>query len=129
MSGLRRPLLRDQLCDFCMVYIGFLLIKLSFNVRSRSILPYRGSGNIFENAGQKDLPRLWSLSNDAGQISLSSFPGPFKQIGYAIQSSLEISKRGHLHLSFASSMILKYHTSHQGVAGLMPGLGLITYHL
>ena len=42
-SGLRRPLLRDRLCNFCMVHIGFPLIKLSFDLRSRSILPYRES--------------------------------------------------------------------------------------
>ena len=46
-----------------MVRIDILLIKLSFDLRSCSILPYGGSGNIFESAGQKDLQRLWSLSN------------------------------------------------------------------
>ena len=60
----------DQLCDFWMVRIRFLLIELSFDLRSRSVLPYRGSGNIFESAGQKNL-RLWSLSKGAGQISLT----------------------------------------------------------
>ena len=41
------------------------LIKLSFDLRSCFILSYRGSKDLFESAGQKDLPRLWSLSNDA----------------------------------------------------------------
>ena len=36
-----------------MVCIGFLLLRLSFNLQSHSILPHRGSGNIFESAGQK----------------------------------------------------------------------------
>ena len=76
---LQWPLLRDQLCDFHMVRVGFLLIKLSSDLRSRFILPCRGSGNIFEYAAQKDLQQIWSLSNSANQISLASFSGPFKQ--------------------------------------------------
>ena len=39
----------------------------------------RGSRNILESAGQKDLQRLWSLSNGAGQILLASFTGTFKK--------------------------------------------------
>ena len=60
--------------------MGFLLMKLSSDLRIRSILPCRGSGNIFESVGQKDLKRLWSLRNGAGQISLASFSGLFKQL-------------------------------------------------
>ena len=72
-SGLPWPLLRDQLCDLCKVHIGFLLTKLSFDLRGRSVLPYKGSGNIFESAGQNDLQRLWFLRNGAGQISPALF--------------------------------------------------------
>ena len=61
-----------------MVCMGFLLVKLLSDLRNRSILPYRGSGNMFESAGQKDLQRLWPFSNGAGQISLAPFSAPFQ---------------------------------------------------
>ena len=95
-SGLRRLLLRDQLCNFSIVRIGFLLIKLSFDLRSRSILPYRGSGNNFESAGQKDLQRFLSLGNGAGRISLPSFFWASQTIGYSIQFPLEIRETNQL---------------------------------
>lgn len=59
---------KDQICDFRMVHIRFLLIKLPFDLQSHSILPYKGSGNISESAGQKDLHQPWSLSHGTGEI-------------------------------------------------------------
>ena len=59
-SGLRRPLLRDQLCDFCTARAGFLFTKLSFDQQNRSVLPYRRSGNFLKVLGKKiyDFSRL-----------------------------------------------------------------------